>query len=488
MNIVLDRGSPVPLRDQIVAYFESQIRLGVFAGGMRLPSVRSLASQIRVNPSTVREAYAELNSRDMVQGQHGRGTYVRVGRRILTTRPDAVEFDEQDWNRSLVYTTMVAPYRENVLSLDQQVPTPDLLPLADIELATRHIWRPGNRSLHGFGDPQGLLPLRERIIQLLAWRGVTHLGPDLVLITNGVVQGLYLCLSLLCHKGDGVIVESPTWGVALAMLNHLGLAPRPVPITPDGIDVDAVEEVLRQGRARSIFTVPCGHNPTGITSSTENRQALLEVARRYGVPLIEDDVYGLLGLSGEEPPSLLAFDENHETVFSMTGLSKSLGPALRIGAMAVPRRYRDRFIAAKQNIDLHASHLVQHVAERYLALGRFETQLQRMRESYCVMREERLASLDEILCHRVRITPPAGGFALWLQLPPGISSRALVAETARHGVYATPGPCFFPLEQERDGDPYLRLSLTQPAHREFRAALRTIRMAIDQYVPSPTLQ
>lgn len=477
MNIVLDRASAVPLRDQIVAYFETQIRLGVFPGGIRLPSVRALANQIRVNPSTVRDAYAELASRDIVEGQGGRGTFVRMGHAAVPAAAD-LDVARADPHRSIVYTTMVAPGRTDILSLDQQVPAPHLLPFADLDLATRHIWNPNNRALQYFGDPQGLFELRERLAQLVAWRGVTRVRASDLLVTNGVVQGLYLCLSLLCRKGDGVIVESPTWGVALSMLDHLGLVARPVSIGPDGMDVDEVDSILAARAAKVIFTVPCGHNPTGVSSSPGQRAALLAVAQRHGVPIIEDDIYGLLGLSGEEAPSLLALDRERITVFSLAGVSKTIGPAFRLGWMVPPLRYLDRFIATKQNLDLHTNHIVQYILERYLALDRFDAHLSRTRAAYRGMRDARIRAVRQVLGNHIQVDVPAGGFALWVRLVDAAPAREVVSRALRDGVYATPGACFFAVDREAEGDRYLRLSFTLPGEREFIAGLEVLAKAM----------
>ena len=478
MNIFLDRTSPVALRDQIVAYFETQISLGVFPGGMRLPSVRTLASQIRVNPSTVREAYAELACRDMVEGQGGRGTFVRMGHGPAAPLTIDLDVAREDPHRSIVYTTMVAPGRTDILSLDQQVPAPHLLPFVDLDLATRHIWNPNNQALHHFGDPQGLFALRERLAHLVAWRGVTRVRADDLLVTSGVVQGLFLCLSLLCRKGDGVIVESPTWGVALSMLDHLGLVARPVPLTPEGMDIDEVDRILERRRARAIFTVPCGHNPTGVSSSVEQRTALLDVARRHGVPIIEDDIYGLLGLSGEEAPSLLALDDERAIVFSLTGVSKSLGPAFRLGWMVPPPRFLDRFIATKQNLDLHTNHIVQYILERYLSLDRFDAHLRRTRGAYKEMRDARIGAVRDVLGDRAEVHEPAGGFALWVRLNGGMPAREIVSRSLRDGVYATPGACFFPVDKEEEGDRFLRLSFTLPEEGQFLSGLRVLAKAM----------
>lgn len=484
MKIILDRASCVPLREQIVHYFEIQIRSGVFNGGMKLPSIRSLAHEIGVNPSTVREAYDSLEARNLTLSQAGRGTFVCPD--VAPVEQARVPFDagESDPHRPIIYATMVASNCGDVLSLDQQVPNPSALPLEDFDLASRYVWRRNSQGIHAYGDPQGRFELRKQIAQLIAWRGVIGVRANDILVTSGVVEALYLCLATLCRPNDAVIVESPTWGVALSMLDQFRLRTLPVEMTPEGMDLRVTERLLATNRVRAILTVPCGHNPTGISSSLAHREALVSLAAAAKVPIIEDDIYGLLGLGQPEAPSLAAIDKNRTTVFSLSGFSKSLGPALRTGWIVAPPQHFKALLAAKQNLNLHPSQLIQHILDRYLALGHFNRYLNRARCTYEALRDEKLAIISEKLGPSVTVNAPMNGFALWLKLPAEVSARAVVARMLQQGVYATPGTCFYAANQISDGDRHLRLSFTRLRLSEFARGIDVLKNALAPAVPA----
>ncbi|MDF1542109.1 MAG: PLP-dependent aminotransferase family protein [Anaerosomatales bacterium] len=294
-----------------------------------------------------------------------------------------------------------------------------------------------------YGSSEGRPALRAEIVDLMAEIGV-RLSADDIVVTAGAQQGLDLLAKTFLDPGDVVITEGPTYVGALQAFS--AYEPDIVCVSMDdgGMRVDLLEaELARLGPrgAKFIYTIPNFQNPAGVTLRPERRRRLLELAREYDIPVIEDDPYGRLRFEGGHVKPLRALDD--EVIYLGT-FSKIFAPGLRLGWMTAPPPILAKVLLAKQAADLCGSAFAQVTAERYFAGTRWRRVLQGLTRTYAERRNAMLAALEEYFPAEVRWTRPEGGFFVWVEMPSFIDAGALLAEAVEHGVTFVPGSAFYP--------------------------------------------
>jgi len=300
-----------------------------------------------------------------------------------------------------------------------------------------------------YGSSEGRPALRATIVELMAEIGV-RLSADDIVVTAGAQQGLDLLAKVFIDPGDVVITEGPTYVGALQAFS--AYEPDIVYVLMDdgGMRVDTLEtELSRLGPrgAKFIYTVPNFQNPAGVTLLPERRRRLLELARAYDIPVIEDDPYGRLRFEGGHVKPLRALDAD---VIYLGTFSKIFAPGLRLGWMTAPHPILAKVLLAKQAADLCGSAFAQVTAERYFAGTRWRRVLQGLTRTYAERRDAMLAALEEHFPTEVRWTRPEGGFFVWAELPSFLDAGTLLAEAVEHGVTFVPGSAFFPDGQGRN--------------------------------------
>jgi len=275
------------------------------------------------------------------------------------------------------------------------------------------------------------------------------------MITSGSQQGLDLIGKLFVNPGDRILVESPTYLGALQAWSAYQADYLTVPIDDEGLDVDRLEAQLRGG-PKFLYILPNFQNPAGVTLSLARRRRLVELANHYGAPIVEDDPYGQLRYEGEHLPPIVQIDaELHDCdkgdceftgdVLYLSTLSKTLAPGLRIAWIVAPESVITRLVQMKQGADLHSSTFCQMVAYEAARDGFLDRHVRRIREVYGERRNAMLAALERHFPAEVRWTKPAGGLFLWITLPEGFDSAALLRQALEQEKVAfVPGAPFFP--------------------------------------------
>lgn len=319
-----------------------------------------------------------------------------------------------------------------------------------------------------YSTTEGYPPLREMIARHTARYGI-NAQPENVLITAGSQQALDLIGKLLINRGDKILVEAPTYLGALQAFNVFGADYLSVPMDDDGLQTDALESALRAG-PKFMYILPNFQNPSGCTLALERRRALIALADKYGVPILEDDPYGQLRYEGDHLPSLLVLDRETAglrrdtsyqfgNVIYMSSFSKILAPGLRLGWIVAPPDVITHLVQLKQGADLHTSTFTQMVAYE-VARGNFlDEHVRKLREVYRERRDVMLAALAEHMPEEVTWTRPQGGLFLWLRLPPGMDSQELFNAAVAHKVAFVPGHSFF-TEMNDNARRYCRLNFS----------------------------
>ncbi|EIV91623.1 transcriptional regulator with HTH domain and aminotransferase domain [Frankia sp. QA3] len=357
--------------------------------------------------------------------------------------------------------------RPEIVSLAGGMPDVSALPMdAVAQTMSELVLQRGPVALQ-YGGAQGDPGLRERICGVMAMEGIDA-SPDNVVVTVGSQQALDLVARIFLDPADVVLTEAPTYVTALNVFAAHQAQVVHVPMDDDGLDPQALSETLTRlaaaGRTvKMLYTVPTFQNPAGVTLAGERRGLVVQACRRAGVLVVEDNPYGLLGFDGE-PMRALRADAPDDVVY-LGSFPKTLAPGLRVGWALAPPAVKDRLVLAAESAMLSHSVFAQLAVDRYLATQPWPEQLKVFRELYRERRDAMLSALAAEMPEDASWTRPAGGFFVWLRLPEGIDTRAMLpramlprAVAAR--VAYVPGRGFYADGQGRNE---LRLSYCFPS-------------------------
>ncbi len=331
-----------------------------------------------------------------------------------------------------------------VISFAGGLPAQELFPTRELVAVTAEaLIREGHKVLQ-YSTTEGCSHLRKAVAERMNRLRATRVEPDNILITAGSQQGLDLTGKLFLDPGDAVLCESPTYLGAVNAFKAYSPRFLEVPTDDHGMNLAALEDFLKaEPKAKFIYVVPDFQNPTGRTWSLERRMGLVEIADHYGVPVIEDNPYADLRFEGEPFPSVKSFDRNGIVVHLGT-FSKIFCPGLRIGWVSADRSLLEKYVLAKQGVDLHTSTLGQSQLRFYLEGYDIDQAIIRLREVYRGRRDAMLNALDETMPECVSYTRPQGGLFLWMELPETMNARDLLVESVKENVAFVPGGSFFP--------------------------------------------
>lgn len=332
--------------------------------------------------------------------------------------------------------------RPEVVSFAGGMPDVDAIPPADVLDTVREAMeRHGSRALQ-YGGGQGHLSLRERLIPMMAAEGV-EADPEDVVVTSGAQQALDLLGKIFIDPGDLIAVEAPAYVGALTAFGAYEPRFLQLGLDADGMVVDRLEEALVRGeRPKFVYTVPNFDNPAGVTMSGPRRNQLVALCREAGIPIIEDNPYGLLRFEGEPLPCLRSLDP--ENVIYLGTVSKVFSPGVRVGFALAAKSVAERLVLAKEAADLCGSSFTMLVTERYFATERWRRNLAALVDLYRLRRDAMLEALRAHFPVDASWTEPAGGFYVWVTLPTWVDAQAMLAAAVERLVAYVPGTAFFP--------------------------------------------
>jgi len=338
----------------------------------------------------------------------------------------------------------------DIISFGGGMPAPDVFPVEDFAAACDRVLGEFGAQALQYGATDGYLPLREMIARHTGRYGI-KITPDNILITSGSQQALDLIGKVFINPGDRILVEEPTYLGALQAWNAYGAEYVTVPMDENGMISEALEETLRAG-PKFIYVLPNFQNPTGVTLSVERRQALIEMADRYGVPVIEDDPYGQLRYEGCHLPSVVTLDgQFRETgsapyrgnVIYLSTFSKILSPGIRLAWVIAPQEVIRKLVQAKQGADLHTATFNQMVAYEVSRGGFLDRHVWMIRRVYQERRDAMLEAMEDFFPEETSWTHPQGGLFLWSTMPKGMNSKKVLEKAIEQKVAFVPGESFY---------------------------------------------
>jgi len=337
-----------------------------------------------------------------------------------------------------------------IISFAGGLPAPDVFPTEEIREACNRVLKDQANVALQYGSTEGYFPLREMIARHASRSGV-QIRPNNILITSGSQQALDLIGKIFVNHGDRLLVESPTYLGALQAWNQYGAEYVTVGTDDDGMVTEDIEHALRTG-PKFIYVLPNFQNPMGVTMSMDRRVKLVEMADRYGVPLVEDDPYGQLRFEGDHLPGVNVLDAQlHVQNGKYTGnviyfstFSKILSPGLRLAWVIAPDEVVHKLILAKQGTDLHTATFNQVVAYEVSRGGFLDQHVEHICDVYRERRDAMLDSLVEYMPEGVTWTHPKGGLFLWARVPESCDTTKMFPAAVRNKVAYVPGESFHP--------------------------------------------
>ena len=371
---------------------------------------------------------------------------------------------------------------EGVIDLGWGHPSPRLHPLDAIREAADRLFASGRTEPLQYGATQGYGPYLETLAEFLS--GQESYGmlvdPRTLFLTAGATQGLDLTCTLFAREGDTVLVEDPTYFVIQGIFRAHHLDVQSVPMDLDGLDVDALEDMLenRGLRPRFIYTIPSYHNPTGAVIPADRRRRLVELAHRFDFLILADEVYQMVYFAEVPPRPVISFDDGPDgKTISYGSFSKILSPGLRIGwIQAAPdlvRRFADAAVTFSGG---GFNHFTSALVKEVIDLGLLDENIRRLRAVYAKRADAMDSALRSHLGDSAGFGKPAGGYYFWLRFPGGMDTSEFLSVAERHGVSFRPGNAF--AESGRFSD-FLRLTYTLYEKEELEEGVKRLAQAAE---------
>ena len=352
----------------------------------------------------------------------------------------------EQMNSSVVRETLKLTSRPDIISFAGGMPAPEVFPVEAMRAASDKVLTTAGPMALQYGPSDGYRPLREKIAARHRREGMAC-RPEDILMINGSQQGLDLAGKLFLDPGDLVVCENPTYTAALSTFRSYECGFLPIDTDDDGMILEDLEQKLAANpRAKLIYVIPTFQNPTGRTWSLERRKGLLALTEQYHLPILEDNPYGELRFEGTDIPTLRSMD-THGNVVYMGSFSKILSPGIRLGWLVAAPEMLGMFETAKQGSDLQASTYIQMMVDTYLADNDLDTDIRALNALYRSRRDLMLSVMEETFPEGSHWTHPNGGLFLWVTLPEGVDTAAIMPQAVERKVAYIPGQTFF-----ADGD------------------------------------
>jgi len=458
---------PVPRYRQIADTLLEAIQSGALRPGERLISARRLAEREQVSLPTAVEALRCLEAEGLVVARPRSGYFVHR-RDADDTLPSRPLGHPVPVTLSGLALSLFSRPEDRLIPLGAALPDPTWLPTKELQGALRSASLRLNARGQTYSVPPGRADLRRQIAsRAVDWGG--RFGPNDLIVTAGATQAVRLALRAVCKQGDIVAIEQPAYFGTLLLLESLGLKALEVTTDPSlGLMIDELEKAIARHRPAAVLCSPTTHNPLGACMSIASKQDLVNLLDKAGIPLIEDDVYGDLAGESARPSACKAFDASGNVLYC-SSVSKTLAPGWRIGWIA-PGRFYDRVLQSRLAEDWAGNPLLEAATGDFLASGDYDRHLRRLKPK--ILRSIRAISgrIAETFPEGTRVSRPAAGFLLWVELPRQIDALEVHSRAREAGIGISPGQLF---SSQSGLSNYLRLNCAnEPTPRLLRGVAK----------------
>jgi len=364
-----------------------------------------------------------------------------------------------------------------VISFAGGLPAPELFPIEGLRKACQKVLEEIGPAALQYSLTTGVPPLKRFLAERVSKQGF-EVDESNIQVTAGSQQGLDLVGRLFVEPGSVVITEIPTYLGAIQAFNFYGAKYVSVPMDENGVLIDQLEDKVKESKPRIIYIVPNFQNPSGITLSEERRHKLVEIAKRYEVPIIEDNPYGELRYAGKEVASIQSIGGDH--VIQLQTFSKIISPGLRIGWISASKEIMALFERVKQSTDLHTNTFCQYVIAEFAKDGSLDRHIEELKVAYSERRQVMLDAMEQHFPEEVNWTKPEGGLFLWVELPRGMNSAELLDKAIEKKVAYVPGSPFY---AQTKGENTMRLNFSNASPEKIVEGIRRLGQVIKENLP-----
>jgi DNA-binding transcriptional MocR family regulator len=429
--------------EELASFITGLVDGGTLSPGARAPSLRQISRQRRISLSTALQAYRLLEDRGVLEARPQSGFYI-ARRSAISLQTPAISRPPDNATRVAI-SGMVVKLLEyagdpRLVPLGCAIPSAELLAAGRLDRFLARTARVKGTEYNIYTSPRGHLPLRQEIARR-ALRWGQALSPEDVAITCGCTEALTLALKAVTKPGDTIAIESPTYFGLLHALESLGLKALELPTSAaDGIDLAALEKAVKGKSIAACLFASSFNNPLGCTMPDEKKANVLELLAKHQVPLIEDDIYGDIYFGSERPKPFMALDRRGNTIYC-SSYSKTVAPGYRLGWIATGR-HMQKVLEHKMALTLCSPALPQVAFADFLSSGGYDSHLRRIRRVFSDNVDQMMRTIDRTFPKSVKVSRPAGGFVLWLELPKHLDSRELLDAALNKGICFAPGDAF----------------------------------------------
>ncbi|WP_145047627.1 PLP-dependent aminotransferase family protein [Paenibacillus xylanexedens] len=380
---------------------------------------------------------------------------------------------------SIIREILKATSGQNVIPFSAGNPAPETFPIEAIRTFTQSILEHDPVTALQYGITEGYAPLRQALTTHLKTGFNTGQESDELFIVSGAQQGIELACKVFCNEGDTIICESPSFIGSLNTFRAAGAKLVGVPMETDGMDIEKLEHALQtEQNVKLIYVIPSFQNPTGITTSEEKRKAIYDLAKKYGVMILEDNPYGELRFKGQDVPTIKSMDDEGLVIY-VGSFSKILSAGLRVGYVLAPYEVVQKMVVAKQGEDVHTAMLPQILAYKFMAEYDYDSHIDSIRTIYHRKSALMIEQLNQHMGDRITFTQPEGGLFLWCDLPHQVPMLEYAKTAAAQGVAVVPGTAF--LVDESEPCNAIRLNFSTPSDEQIVKGIQILGQVLDSY-------
>lgn len=430
-SINLDKELNKPIYVQLYNQISSMIDKGILNNNTKLPSIRELSNILKVNSSTVVNAYKLLEEEGYVYKKLGSGTYIKSS-----------NLDQENENLEIAY------------DFTNAVSNTYLFPVKDFKRLMNKVLDRDGGVAFDYQDSKGYLPLRKAIVNYLKEYSI-NTSSESIQIISGAQQGIDIISKTFVDYGDTVITESPTYSGALYSFKSRSAKIVEIAVDRDGIDLVNLEQKIITFRPKVVYVMPIYQNPTGFSYSNAIKKEILELADKYDFYIIEDDYFSDIVFNNTRLTPLKSLDINNRVIY-LKSFSKTFMPGIRLGFAVLPISLQHKFLIGKQFSDISTSGFIQRVFELYLNEGLWKKHITNVSNIYNDKYNLAKQYIKKYKPIKLRYYRPSGGLNFWFSLPDGYSSKKLEYYLKDNKILIFSGARFYSDSQDTE---YFRINI-----------------------------